>query len=278
MQILSRGWKKKALEEFKTFDSSDVIAVFYALIDRQFDVLDEPQAELVLEAIKRSTIDLDEDASVNEISNYIRQYDDQSITGVISNVKGIYHELWYAELENQDEDDIRAELFEATNHPGSDIILINEKTGEREYVQLKATDDAEYVRQALEKNPDIRVISTSELAEKLGIDSTGLSNEELIRQVEVTIEELRSTGNLMDYLPEGTFWATIFSIFPVVKRWVQKEIDIKTCAVQITKITGYKFIKVFVLLALLSGPVTAVPTSVYLIMKYCTMIVRTFKS
>lgn len=64
-----------------------------------------------------------------------------------------------------------AEIFEETNPPDSDIILIDSETGEREYVQLKATEDATYVREAMEKNPHIRVISTEELTEKLGIES-----------------------------------------------------------------------------------------------------------
>lgn len=269
---------KKFKRGFQTFDSADIITGIYALSNNMVDVFDTPESQLILDAIRRSTIDLEDDASVQEVANYIQSYDEEQILGIINNVKGIYHEMKYVYEENNDEDSIMAEMFEETNHPDSDVILIDSETGEREYVQLKATEDATYVKEAIEKNPHIRVISTEELAEKLGIESSGMSNEELNEEIENTIKELRDDKDLLDYVPKATFWAIAFTIFPIIQSYFKGKITKDQCIKQIAKITGYKTVRVIVLLTLMSFPISAVPTSIYLTMKYTTMVFRTFSN
>lgn len=263
--------------KFKKFNSADLLTAFYALEHNMFDAFDTPESQNILEAIRRSTIDLDNDASIDEIADYIQKFDDNQIDGLVNNIKGIYHEIQFVYDENNDDNSINAELFEETNHQGSDVILINTETGEREYVQLKATDDMNYVYEALEKNPDIRVISTEEMAEKLEIESSGMSNEELANKVEETIENLDSRDDLLDHIPAATIWSTTFSILPLVNKYIKKEITKRECIQRIAKITGFKAVRVIALLLLLSIPLTAVPTSTYLIAKYASMVVRTFQ-
>jgi hypothetical protein len=263
--------------KFKKFDSADLITAFYALEHHMFDAFDTPESQNILEAIRRSTVDLDNDASVDEIADYIQNFDDDQIDGLVNNIKGIYHEIQFVYDENNDDNSIRAELFGETNHEGSDVILIDTETGEREYVQLKATFDVNYVREALEKNPDIRVISTEELAEKLEIESSGMSNDELNRKVEEAIENLDNREDLLDYIPAATIWSTTFAILPLVNKYIKKQITKKDCLQGIAKITGYKAVRVAALLILLSTPLTAIPTSTYLIAKYASMVVRTFQ-
>lgn len=269
---------KRLKQDYKRFNSADIITGVYALHHNMVDVFDTPESQLVLEAIRRSTVDLDDNASIHEIAKYIQKYDEEQLLGIINNIKGIYHEIRFVYEENNDYDEIMAEMFEDTNHPNSDVILINTETGQREYVQLKATDDVEYVKEAIDNNPDIRVISTEELAEKMGIDTSNMSNKELREEVEVVIEDLSDEKDLLDYIPAATFWSTTFAIFPIIQKYFKKEISKKECTASIAKITGYKAARVICLLVLLSFPITAIPTSTYLIMKYTTMIVKTFQS
>lgn len=263
--------------KFKKFDSADLFTAFYALEHHMLDAFDTPESQNILEAIRRSTVDLNDDASIDEIADYIQKFDETQIDGLVNNIKGIYHEIQFVYDENNDGNSISAELFEETNHEGSDVILIDTETVEREYVQLKATDDVAYVQEALEKNPHIRVISTEELAQKLDIESSGMSNEELTKKVEDAIENLDNRKDLLDYIPEATFWSTTFAILPLVNKYIKKQITKRECIQGITKITGYKAIRVIALLFLLSNPLTGIPTSTYLIAKYSSMVVRTFQ-
>ncbi|MCM1988794.1 hypothetical protein [Oceanirhabdus seepicola] len=159
--------------------------------------------EFVKEALIRSTTDLSENASFDDIEKFLSQYDGSQAQGVVNNVKGIAHELEYEYIENNDGDDITAELFGETNHPGSDIRLTNEITGEVTEVQLKATGSSEYVREHMEKYPHIDVMATDEVAQELGIESTGISNDTLDFQVKSTLDELGLEGlddDLLEYV------------------------------------------------------------------------------
>ncbi len=270
MKLMSWFYK-----DFLRFDTVDIVTGLYALKYNHFEAFDTPEAHLVLDAIRRSTIELGPDADIHEIADYIQSYDEVQMEGLASNIKGIFHELNYVYEENQDLDQIRAEMMDQTNYPDSDVVLINTETGDREYVQLKATDDVSYVRETIEENPDIRVISTEELAEELNIDSSGMFNEELNQQVESVLNELEDTHTLWEKLPQMSMWTLAFSIAPVLRQYRYGHISKQVCISRITQITGMKLTRVLVLVFLLSFPLTAMPTSIYLVMKYTMMVMRT---
>ncbi len=114
----------------------------------------------------------------------------QSLIGFGNNVKGIYHELLFVHSENTDGDEITAELFEATNHPGADVQII--KGGKViDEVQLKATDQPYLVERHLDQYPDIPVAATEEAASRMdGVSSSGFSDRELEGQVGSTFRDL----------------------------------------------------------------------------------------
>ena len=59
---------------------------------------------------------------------------------------------------------------------------MNEDGSVAEAIQLKATESIAYVKEALEKYPDIRVATTSEVDDSVGqILSTDISDEQLER-------------------------------------------------------------------------------------------------
>ena len=86
----------------------------------------------------------------------------KQLAGFRNNVKGIYHELKYVGRESADGDDVDAETYELTNHPGADVRLVNRTTGETTDIQLKATDSAAYVAAHGERFPGIEVLTTEE--------------------------------------------------------------------------------------------------------------------
>lgn len=68
---------------------------------------------LVVDALRRSNNDL-ADMPLSDMGDYIRGMDENSMRGLASNVKGIYHELKFVQKENLDGDDITARVFGAT--------------------------------------------------------------------------------------------------------------------------------------------------------------------
>ena len=148
--------------------------------------------EIVLEALRRSN-NLLSNASNDELSNYVQGLSPEQIAGLTNNIKGIYHELKFAQLENSDGDNYIVELFEDTNHAGADVRIINTLTGDIKEVQLKATDYLSYIQKHNERYEDIEVFATSEVASKSEyITSTEMSNERLTCDVEDTFEKLDS--------------------------------------------------------------------------------------
>ncbi len=146
----------------------------------------------ILDAIRRSSRDM-KHMSNEEIATYFQSLSPEQLQGFKNNVKGIAHELRYARLENSDADEFRVELFEATNHPGADVRIINAETGEVREYQLKATSYGDYVETHLERYETTPVMTTSEIANKLGFESTNVSNQQLSEDFD------RISGKLSEY-------------------------------------------------------------------------------
>ena len=139
--------------------------------------------QLVLDALRRSNNQLT-DASNEDLAEYIQSLEPSQLSGLHSNIKGIYHELRFAHEENTDDDEFIVEIFDATNHAGSDVKIINSTTGEINEFQLKATDYLSYIKKHNDKYDDISVLATNEVAsQSADISSTGISNSELNQEV-----------------------------------------------------------------------------------------------
>lgn len=136
------------------------------------------EEQLLLVALRRSKSDLS-DASEEQLSDYLIGLSSEQMRGVVSNVKGIYHELLVVEAENSDGDGVAAHLPEATNQPGYDIEFVVD--GDIiELAQLKAVASTQYVFEHLAKYPEIGVMATEEIAAIIpGVSSSGHSNTEL---------------------------------------------------------------------------------------------------
>jgi hypothetical protein len=141
------------------------------------------EEELVLEALRRSSPRL-ADASVRELSEYVSAMEDVQLRGLASNIKGIYHELLFVQMQSGGDHGAEVRLFDAANHPGADVEFVVEGEVIRE-VQLKAVATPHSVLAHLERYPDIEILVTEEVAAQLdGVESSGFFNAALTGHVD----------------------------------------------------------------------------------------------
>jgi hypothetical protein len=151
------------------------------------------EQQLVLDALRRSTSALKR-ATDEELGNYIRCLSENELRGVVSNVKGIFHELLFVHAENTDDDAMSAQLFDATNHPGADVEFIVDEQSICA-VQLKAVSSPEAVLVHLKTYPDIEIYATTEIASTIDqVEDSGFFNADLTQEVQTTLENLSHGG------------------------------------------------------------------------------------
>lgn len=212
--------------------------------------------QLILAALRRSSEEF-KFSNIEEIGNKLSSYNSDQINGLVSNVKGIAHEMEYVRIENDDGDSIIATLYAETNHPGYDVQLYNQDTGESWEVQLKATDNSSYVNQWIEQHPEGDILVTDELASKLGLDSSGISNNEITVRVEDFVEKLihyDDVATLANYFPALTLVSVSVVIWELWQRYKSGDISYSRFKLLAGLAAGKKTLKIGVLVALLSIP------------------------
>jgi hypothetical protein len=213
----------------------------------------DPENAHVLSALRRSRTDL-AGASQEELRDYLRSLDEDQLPGLVNNVKGIAHEVWYVEAENVDGDGVSAYIYEDTNHPDFDVVLVDNATGEELELQLKATDSTAYVENAIDEIGAERVVVTEELADELGVESSGLSNEELTSDVEGVVNGIIDAPDLWDYVPALSAWSLALLVTSLTRRYLRKELDARQYRRMLTKFGGLKVLKMVLITAALSTP------------------------
>lgn len=151
-------------------------------------------SDIVFEAVRHGYTEL-EYSSTDEIQSYFKAIEPDAMIGHISNVKGILFEQEVVKMLN--EQGIEAVLFEATNHPISDIAFLNDGEIASE-AQLKATDSISYIHSTIDLNPDTPIIVTSEISDTLGdlVINSGISNQLLNDTVSNTLIEQTASEEL----------------------------------------------------------------------------------
>lgn len=158
----------------------------------------------VFESVRRDYKDF-EDASSSEIESYSDSFDSDSLNGHISNIKGILFEKEVVDALN--DQGVSAELFEAPNHPISDIAIFDDDGDITAELQLKATDSVDYILSTLEENPDVPIVATHEVAQQL-IDNdmvidSGIDNEALTEAVSSTLTGSDLTDAISDSVSDS---------------------------------------------------------------------------
>ena len=240
--------------KFLKTNFDDIIIITSLQLIRNGEKLSERDS-IVLAAFQRyshSTNNLEETVS------YLQSMSDEQLVGVVSNVKGILHEMEYVRLENTDGDSISAAMFPDTNHKGFDILMSDESDGSSWEIQLKTTDDAGYVQEWIEKYPDGEILVSSEIASELNIESSGISNEELTIRVESFVDKLITedmSSSIWHLIPTLSLLSIASSVIELHKRFANHEITLKEFKTMSVRITGIKIGKFSILITALSIPV-----------------------
>ena len=210
--------------------------------------------QAVLAAFKRYS---KETQDMDSVRDYLNGMSDDQIGGVISNVKGILHEMEFVRFENSNGDSVTAAMFPETNHQGFDVVLTDEKTGQSWETQLKTTDSANYVQEWMSKHPDGEILISEEIASELNLSSSGFSNEELTVRVETFVDGLVSTdadASVWGLFPTLTLLSVSFVVIELYRRFRSGEITQEQFRSISLRTTGIKAGKFGILLAALSIP------------------------
>ncbi|MCP3032915.1 hypothetical protein LF817_16440 [Halobacillus sp. A1] len=238
--------------------------------------IDMEQHGYVIEALKKSNSSL-QDANLDDLHSYVQSLDEDQLPGLASNVKGIAHEIYYVEAENDNGDTVQAFMFEDTNHEDYDIV-VNNDDGTSTSFQLKATDSTSYANDAIEGVGADQVILTEELAEKMGVKSSGITNEQLTADVEYTVDQLLEDQSLWGYIPYLSAWSIALIGASLTKRYIKKQIDKKTYVQFMTIYCGAKLSKVTIIIAALSIPGINIVAGALLFLKLGISVKNTYSS
>lgn len=234
----------------------------------------EPEPELVegdymvMSALQRSSPDWN--LTIEDTGTRLASYSDDQIAGLVSNVKGILHEMEFVRLENDDGDSIVASLYPDTNHKSVDVQLLDQNTGDTWSVQLKATDDIGYVNSWIDSNPDTEIIVTDELANQMDLPTSGLNNDDLTVRVEDFVNrmlELESSGHLelFDDMPPFIVISSGIIVFELWRRYRRGDISLSQFKQMTFMTLGIKTAKYGVLFSALAVPGLNVIVGAYML-------------
>jgi len=128
------------------------------------------------------------ESQMESFSEKVNSLSDEQLTGFISNIKGKLFEIKYTDYLNSGElpDGYFAQMAESVNQPGWDIQIIGEDSEIVNQIQLKATNSVGYVQEAIERYPEIDVVSTDEVYSQLTligaaehVQAAGITENEL---------------------------------------------------------------------------------------------------
>ena len=253
----------------KNFDDLAILASLARLMTSETPSGLEESDYQIMAAIDRSTSDLD-NPSFSEVREYLQSYDEEQIPGLVSNIKGIYHELEFVRYENEDGDSIFAVLQGSSNHPGTDVVLFDTASGESTEIQLKAVADKNAIDRWELESPGIEVYATTEVSEKAGVYSSGMSNEELHEDVRGLIDQVRAAEDpmtIVDQYPPLALASVGYAIFLLYGDYKKGLLSLGDFKIKAAAISGIKVAKMGMFVFLLSLPVIGQITGVALIMK-----------
>lgn len=175
------------VERYRQFKSKSLIDLAAVASSLAVDSIYEREPDsLALKAIK--------DTNPNFDPTQLSAYTEDELMGIVNSAKGKYFEYLVVDKLKQGEavgdlvlpSEYSAKLAAKMNQPGWDI-LVDDKGNSIELLQLKATDSVDYIRDALQKYPDIKILATSEGASQLDQSSMVLDSGMSVKDIERTI-------------------------------------------------------------------------------------------
>ena len=208
--------------------------------------------------------------SPEELGQWLADMDEDQIMGVVSNTKGVLHEMEFVRIENEDGDAVHAAVFESTNHADYDIQFTDVDTGATWEAQLKATDASDYVQDWIDQHPDGEILVTHELAEELDLPDSGLSNADLTARTEDVVDQLLEASDddtLWDYFPALSIASVSLVVWSLFQRYRNGEISLQRFKWLAAKATGMKAAKLALLTMAMMVPGLNVVTGAALVAK-----------
>ena len=139
--------------------------------------------------------------------------DPDALRGLISGIKGKLFEEKYVDALNDGvlPDGATAQLAESATQPGWDIQIVNSNGEVIDALQLKATESAGYIREAIDRYPDFEVVVPTEVYADLSSNAdlvghlvdSGIHSEELMAPIG-SIEDAVQVA-APDLIPEMAF-------------------------------------------------------------------------
>jgi hypothetical protein len=129
-------------------------------------------------------------------SDVVQRLPADDVVGLVSGVKGKLFEIELVDHMNSDNlpDGLHAELVASATQPGYDIRILDTDGHTVDLLQAKATESVAYVKDALERYPDIDVITTTEVHAQLvaigaadRVTDSGVSETVLQQKVETAV-------------------------------------------------------------------------------------------
>ena len=154
-------------------------------------------------------------AAIHSIADQVERLNGKGLIGFVSGVKGKLFELQYVDYLNEGHlpDGFRAELAGSPTNPVWDIAIIGRDGALHDAIQAKATDSTSYVTDALEKNPQIDVVTTSEVHSHLimqgfseSVIDSGISDSALTAAVDGALDGATTS---MHWMPSAVSLALI---------------------------------------------------------------------
>ncbi|MFM1655801.1 hypothetical protein ACI7RC_27435 [Brevibacillus sp. B_LB10_24] len=149
----------------------------------------------------------------------VASYDTTQLQGLLSAWKGKYFEVLVRDTLNNGEHvgDLGlepgqvAELAEDPTQPGWDLLIRNDDGTVAQEIQLKATESLSYIKDAIEKYPDIQIMSTDEVLHHSDaivehILNAGISNTEITDHLSKSASAIQDSSafeDIMDFTLPG---------------------------------------------------------------------------
>jgi hypothetical protein len=220
------GNEEAAAEMIESVDIVEEAYIFYDFGDDQsLEIitkvsesysLELPDAENFLEvtqSIQHSLSKFGDQVYLSQVDDYIDNFNESpsSLIGLVNNVKGIYgeHEV-FEKFRDALDDNVKIVRSMATNAKDVDFIIYNEDGEILDKIQVKISENPNYILKARESlSDDITIVTTNEAIENIielkgelpvGIIGVDITNAEITEQVERTINILKNTEPEFDVL------------------------------------------------------------------------------
>jgi hypothetical protein len=249
----------------RTFDEAAILAIAAKLAfdpDPHFS-----ESELaVIAAMQRAHPSAGGDPKT--LGHWLAEMNERQIEGVISNTKGVLHEMEFVRIENEDGDSVHAALYPDTNHPDTDVVFVDDATGLSWDVQLKATSDVSYVQDWIDSHPDGHIVVTSELAERMGLSDSQMTDNELTFRTEHVVDRLVDTdphSDIWHYFPSLSAVSLSLVVWSLGQRYRAGEISFDRFKWMLAQATGWKIAKIGLLTLAMSIPGLNIATGAMLV-------------